>query len=69
MITLPTMEQQIYAHFIDALALLDFVDDTELERIAISLEGEISCSAKDRETGRTLAKIVRSYKEVPYAPV
>ena len=69
MIELPTMEQQIYSHLIEALAKLDFVGDGELERIAITLEGNISCSAKDREHGRTLAKIVRSYKEVPYAPV
>lgn len=69
MIELPTMEQRIYERLIEALAYLDMLDDAELERIAISLEGEISSSPKEREHGRTLAKIVRSYKEVPYAPV
>jgi len=64
MISMPEQPQRAYMHLIEGLALLDFLDNDELEELAHSLERACGLNdMQDLKSCRVLAEMVRSYKE------
>ena len=64
MVTLPEMKQEVFYHFLKAIALIEFLHDEEIEEVAHSLERAAGVTdLLDLQNCRVLAEIARSYAE------
>lgn len=64
MVTLPEMKQEVFYHFVKAIALIEFLHETEIEEVAHALERASGVTdLHDLNTFRTLASVARSYVE------
>lgn len=65
MLSMPEMKQQAFAHLVEGIAKLSFLDAAEIEEVAHALERASGVTdIENYKAFKAIAEIVRSYKEV-----